>query len=89
MDDLLPKKVSKEEKIGTLIDNAVTKAKEAVGEVLNYNELPVEETVELEGETVDVDRPQKKPAEEKVDPLEGKNLRRDAIAGTDIGNIDE
>tara|TARA_R100001126_G_C4883192_1_gene180575 strand:+ start:576 stop:824 length:249 start_codon:yes stop_codon:yes gene_type:complete len=71
MDDLLPKKVSKEEKIGALIDNAVTKAKEAVGEVLNYNELPVEETVELEGETVDVDRPQKKPAEEKVDPLEG------------------
>ena len=42
MDDLLPKKVSKEEKIGALIDNAVTKAKEAVGEVLNYNEMPVD-----------------------------------------------
>lgn len=71
MDDLLPKKISKEEKIDALIDNVVTKAKEAVGEVLNYNELPLDETVEVEGETVDVDRPQKKPAEEKVDALEG------------------
>jgi|TARA_R100001463_G_scaffold105284_1_gene159776 hypothetical protein len=70
MDDLLPKKISKEDRIEELIGNAVAKAKEAV-EILNFNEMPLEETVELEGETVDVDRPKKKPAEEKVDSLEG------------------
>ena len=70
MDDLLPKKISKEDRIEQLIDNAVAKAKEAV-EILNLNEMPLEETVEVEGETVDVERPKKKPAEEKVDPLEG------------------
>lgn len=70
MDDLLPKKISKEDRIEQLIDNALAKAKEAV-EILNLNEMPLEETVEVEGETVDAERPKKKPAEEKVDPLEG------------------
>lgn len=69
MDDMLPKKVSKEEKIDVLIDNAVSKAKEAVDEILNYNELPLEETVEVED--VKLTKPKKKPAEEKVDALEG------------------
>lgn len=71
MDDLLPKKVSKEDKINELVDIAITKAKEAVEELGNFNEIPVEETVEIEGETVEVKKPKKNPSEEKVDELEG------------------
>mgnify|MGYP003108516709 CR=1 FL=1 len=71
MDDLLPKKVSKEEKINDLLAEAVNKAKEAAIEVVNYNEMPLEETAEVEGETVDVKKPKKNPAEEKVEELEG------------------
>ena len=79
MDDLSPiylslpltlSVVTKEDKIDEVMVNAVNKAKEVIEE-LNYNELPLEETVEPEGETVDVKRPKKNPAEEKVEELEG------------------
>jgi len=71
MDDLLPKKITKEEKMEELLVDAVNKAKEAVGEIINYNELPLEETVETEGEEVKLTKPKKKPAEEKLEVLEG------------------
>tara|TARA_R110001592_G_scaffold40119_3_gene131934 strand:- start:1816 stop:2061 length:246 start_codon:yes stop_codon:yes gene_type:complete len=71
MDDLLPKKITKEERRNELLVNAVNKAKEAVGEIMNFNELPLKETVEVEGEEVKLTKPKKNPAEEKVDALEG------------------
>ncbi len=71
MDDLLPRKINKEEKIEKLLENAVTKAKEAVGEVMNYNEIPLEETAKVEGEDVKLTRPDANPPKEKLDVLEG------------------
>ena len=64
-------RISKEEKMETLLGNAVAKAKEAVVEVLNENQMPLEETVEPEGEDVKLTRPKKNPPEEKLDALEG------------------
>ena len=71
MDDLLPRKVTKEEKIDDILAEAINKAKEAVEALGNYNELPADETVELEGEEVKLTKPKKTPAEEKVDAIEG------------------
>jgi hypothetical protein len=80
MDDLLPRKVTKEEKIDDILAGAINKAKDVIEALGNYNELPADETVELEGEEVKLT----KPKAEKVSDAKGGDEQADNRTSRDV-----